>query len=147
MEEQYLEELNQARAQTNPEILKVSKEKLKVPFPWFDFILALINDLGDYLIYGSIPILGDFIDILTSLIRWYRKHFRPIKTNNLLLGTATVIEFIPAGDVVPSYALEVLLNYMQEKTIAQAEAISPVAGKVAAIATLAATKTKKGGKK
>lgn len=118
-DERYLDELSQARAaKTQPAPMP---EKPKVSFPWFYFILGLANDLLDYLAIGSIPIAGDVIDLFVSAIRWYGKQIRKQRAPNMNLAIATIIEFIPGGDFVPSYTAEVLITYVQEKAAAQKE--------------------------
>lgn len=123
-EDQYLDELNQTRATEAQEKAESAPmpEKPEVPFPLFYFILGLANDVLDYVGFvGSIPILGDILDLVVSAIRWYGKQIRKQRTQNLNLLAATLIEFVPGGDIVPSYTLEVLLTYSQEKAAAKKE--------------------------
>ncbi|MBI5786958.1 MAG: hypothetical protein HY446_00180 [Candidatus Niyogibacteria bacterium] len=70
---------------------------------------ALINDIADLLVIGSIPILGDIIDAITWYVIYEWARTRGLK-NPLFLKTAGVVEFIPfgAGDILPIYTLMVL---------------------------------------
>ncbi|MCH7882802.1 hypothetical protein IIA95_00045 [Patescibacteria group bacterium] len=68
---------------------------------------AMLNDGLDYLIVGSIPLVGDLLDGITwftiSMWVWVRGLKRP----PLFLGLGA-IELIPFGDLIPTYTLMVI---------------------------------------
>lgn len=70
-------------------------------------ILAIINDLLDYIGFiGSIPILGDIVDVGISGVLF------------VLIGGApallSLIELIPFVDILPTYTIIVLFSFMSE---------------------------------
>ena len=71
------------------------------------FMAAGITDLIDYFIVGSIPIVGDILDIgiwaVIAMWVWLRAIQRPPAA---LLGG--VIELIPFGDLLPTWMIMVL---------------------------------------
>lgn len=71
------------------------------------FILAIINDLLDYIGFiGSIPLLGDIVDVGISGTLWV-----------LIGGTPallSLIELIPFVDILPTYTIIVLFSFMSE---------------------------------
>jgi len=69
---------------------------------------ALINDVSDLLIIGSIPVVGDIMDGITWFTIWLWAQSRGLK-QPFALKTSGVIEFIPfAGDILPTYTFMAL---------------------------------------
>ena len=70
--------------------------------------LALVNDILDYFIIGSIPVIGDIFDGITwgVIVLWAT--FRGFKRPPLwgLYGVAELVPFI--GDLIPTYTGMVL---------------------------------------
>lgn len=68
--------------------------------------LAAFNDILDWFIIGSIPILGDILDgvVWGGIAAW--ASFRGVKRPPGAMF-AGVIEFIPLGDLVPTFILQV----------------------------------------
>lgn len=71
------------------------------------FSLAILNDLVDIAGIGSIPIIGDVLDVITSALLWGT------------LGTSytipTFLEFIPGMDFLPIYTIMVSLRYYKKE--------------------------------
>lgn len=71
------------------------------------FGLALFNDLIDLAGIGSIPVIGDILDIGTSALLWR------------VLGTRytvpTFLELVPGLDVLPIYTVTVGSAYYQKE--------------------------------
>lgn len=66
------------------------------------FAVAIVSDLLDYTVVGSLPIVGDIIDAITVPILY------------ALIGKfslAGAIEFIPFADLIPTYTIAVALAY------------------------------------
>ena|SRR3989344_820195 len=80
------------------------------------FLIAAINDTLDYFVIGSIPIIGDLLDGFTwgMIALW-------VMMENLerppFALTAGAIEFIPLGDLIPTYTLQVLWIVAYNKKI------------------------------
>lgn len=70
------------------------------------FAVAIISDLLDYTVLGSLPIIGDAIDAMTIPVLY------ALIGKFSLLG---VLEFVPFADLIPSYTIAVALSYMKEK--------------------------------
>ena len=69
---------------------------------------ALINDVSDLLIIGSIPVVGDIMDGITWFTIWLWAQSRGLK-QPFALKTSGIIEFIPfAGDILPTYTFMAL---------------------------------------
>lgn len=81
------------------------------------FFIAGLNDLADWLVIGSIPIIGDILDLATSGILGIWLFFkRGGKMGNIgAIGIATIIELIPFGDILPSYTAAVARIYFKER--------------------------------
>jgi hypothetical protein len=71
------------------------------------FGLALLNDFLDLTGIGSIPIVGDILDALTSAALW--------KVIGGKYTTATLLEFIPGFDILPIYTATVSYAYLQKE--------------------------------
>ncbi len=70
------------------------------------FLVAIINDTLDYFVVGSIPVAGDVIDIVSTLIL-----FPIIKTKSI----PTLIELIPGADIIPTYIGVTLWAYIKDR--------------------------------
>ena len=70
------------------------------------FAIAIILDILDYTILGSLPIIGDALDAMTIPVLY------ALIGKFSLLG---VFEFVPFADLIPSYTIAVALSYMKEK--------------------------------
>ncbi|MBI1957256.1 MAG: hypothetical protein HYS44_02260 [Candidatus Niyogibacteria bacterium] len=69
--------------------------------------LAIVNDGLDYLIIGSIPIIGDIFDgVLWGCIVWWA-NARGLRKPPFW-GFTGAVELIPFGDIIPTYTLMVL---------------------------------------
>ena len=71
------------------------------------FGLALFNDLLDLVGVGSIPIIGDTLDIATSALLW--------GTLGNRYTIPTFLELIPGVDVLPIYTMTVGWAYYQKE--------------------------------
>lgn len=71
------------------------------------FGVALFNDILDLIGIGAIPIIGDVIDMGTSVLFW--------KTLGKNYTLPTLLEFIPGVDVLPIYTVTAAWAYYQEK--------------------------------
>ncbi|MBI4114890.1 MAG: hypothetical protein HY445_03550 [Candidatus Niyogibacteria bacterium] len=73
----------------------------------FIFMIALTNDVLDWLFIGSIPVIGDIMDLATWIIIsswiWWRGFKRP--TMHFLAG---LVEFIPFADILPVWSFYVV---------------------------------------
>lgn len=73
---------------------------------WIVGFLLGLNDLADWLVIGSLPIIGDgfdiFVSVITGLWLFFKGGDKMVK-NLLWVGAATFIELIPFGDILPSY--------------------------------------------
>lgn len=75
---------------------------------WFlAFGVALVNDALDLAGIGSIPIIGDVLDLASSMILW-----RFLGKN---YSVPTVLEFVPGLDFLPTYTSIVVLAYYREE--------------------------------
>lgn len=70
-------------------------------------ILGASNDILDYFILGSIPVLGDLIDGFTWSVIAFWAMLRGLKRPRGALF-AGALEFIPLGDLIPTYTAMVL---------------------------------------
>ncbi len=72
-------------------------------------VIAISNDILDYLGFiGSIPLLGDIVDVATSAILW-----------PLLGGVPalfSIVELIPFVDLLPTYTIIVLISFILGST-------------------------------
>ena len=69
------------------------------------FTVAIVSDLLDYNVVGSLPVIGDGVDAVTVLILY------------ALIGKFSLfgaIEFIPFADLIPTYTIAVALAYRKE---------------------------------
>ncbi len=86
------------------------------------FMLAATNDFLDYLVIGSIPFIGDFVDITTTIILtivlWNIGGFIKWKVR-IMIWAATAIEIIPGGDIVPFYTLSMFYGWHKIKELAE----------------------------
>lgn len=127
MENQYLEELNQERRKYR-ELERKHKKTAKISgavlnkmmkavedrdlWVWpFALMLALLNDFLDLLIIGSIPIIGDIIDLFTGFILFMfllnlGGHIR-IKVRAVIFA-ASFFELIPLVDFIPVWTISIL---------------------------------------
>ncbi len=71
------------------------------------FALALFNDVLDLVGVGSIPIIGDVIDLATSALLW--------GTLGTRYTLPTALELIPGMDVLPIYTATVSWAYYQRE--------------------------------
>lgn len=71
------------------------------------FGLALFNDAFDLIGIGSIPIIGDILDIGTSALLWGTLGGR--------YTLPTFLELIPGMDVLPIYTMTVGWAYYQKE--------------------------------
>jgi len=71
------------------------------------FGLALFNDVFDLVGIGSIPIIGDILDIGTSALLW--------RTLGRRYTLPTFLELIPGMDVLPIYTMTVGWAYYQKE--------------------------------
>lgn len=83
------------------------------------YAAALFNDLLDIAGIGSIPIIGDIIDLATSTVFW------KILGRNYTLPT--LLEFIPGVDILPIYTATATYAYLQREE--QGENRSLILGK------------------
>lgn len=83
------------------------------------YVISLANDLIDYFVIGSIPILGDTIDIFTDfslflifsgLPRAGGSNYTKILTEQAI---AAVVELVPFGDLIPTYTILTTVVYIQ----------------------------------
>ena len=72
-------------------------------------IFALMADVLDWLIIGSIPILGDIFDVIVwgIIYLWVKIRGFDQLSSRLNLG-ALFVELVPFGDVIPSFTIAVL---------------------------------------
>lgn len=71
------------------------------------FGISLFNDLLDLAGIGSIPIIGDIIDLASSAVLWRSLGTRPV--------IPTLLEFIPGLDLLPIYTATVAWAYYKEE--------------------------------
>lgn len=67
-----------------------------------------VNALLDYLVVGSIPIVGDILDGITWFVISMWVWMRGFKKPPLFL-MAGAVEFIPGGDLIPVYLAMVIV--------------------------------------
>lgn len=125
----YLDELNQARAQ-EPAAIPLP-EKRKISFPWIDFIIALINDLSDIIIFivdlftagAASNTVGNVIDFINSGARWLGISFGKNKSKwgNWNVAATLGLELIPFEDLIPTWTIEIIYTYYQDKAAANQE--------------------------
>lgn len=75
---------------------------------WIIGFLLGLNDLADWLVVGSIPIIGDIFDVFVSVTAglWIFFQGGDKMVNSLLwILAATFVELIPFGDLLPSYII------------------------------------------
>ena len=98
----YLEEVSQMIS-----IKLVQAVNDKSSMGWIVAIsIAILNDFLDILVIGSIPIVGDLIDLSTTMILWF--FVSSLQATGPFLGTrirlivwgATFFELIPFMDIV-----------------------------------------------
>lgn len=70
---------------------------------------ALFNDILDLAGIGSVPIIGDMIDLASSAVLWKTLGARPT--------VPTLLEFVPGLDMLPIYTATVLWFYYQEENM------------------------------
>lgn len=102
--------------------------------------VAIVADLLDWAIVGSIPILGDIIDVFMGLTLWFWVKTKGLDTGKPWWvswgpGIATGVEVIPfIGDIPPSYAIYVIIILVMNteqgrkimKTVSPIKKVSPV---------------------
>lgn len=71
------------------------------------FALALFNDVLDLMGVGSIPVIGDVIDVATSALLW--------GTLGTRYTLPTALELIPGMDVLPIYTVTVSWAYYRKE--------------------------------
>jgi hypothetical protein len=75
---------------------------------------AILVDVADILVIGSIPVAGDVLDVLAGASIWLWVLIRGLNKNRGVLFSwgpwiATGVELIPfVGDIPPSYAISVM---------------------------------------
>ncbi|PIR69587.1 MAG: hypothetical protein COU47_02420 [Candidatus Niyogibacteria bacterium CG10_big_fil_rev_8_21_14_0_10_46_36] len=72
---------------------------------------ALISDIVDWLVIGSIPILGDILDIVTWMIVGFWMWWRKLKRAPGSIE-AGIIELIPVADILPTWTAIVVLSIL-----------------------------------
>jgi len=86
-------------------------------------LISLTNDFLDYLVIGSIPILGDVVDLITSVILtavlWDIGGFIKWKVR-IAIWIGTALELFPGGDIVPTYTLSTIYAWHKIKQLAEA---------------------------
>ncbi|KXB08618.1 hypothetical protein AKJ56_00710 [candidate division MSBL1 archaeon SCGC-AAA382N08] len=74
-------------------------------------IMALANDFSDWLIIGSIPVLGDIVDVFTGLVLtmflWNVGGFIKWKVRGII-WICSGLELIPMVDILPTFTISVL---------------------------------------
>ena len=71
------------------------------------FAAAVFNDLFDLTGIGSIPLLGDVLDLATSAALW--------KIMGGRRTLPTLLEFIPGLDILPIYTATVTWSYYTDQ--------------------------------
>ncbi len=71
------------------------------------FALALFNDVLDIMGVGSVPVIGDAIDVATSALLW--------GTLGTRYTLPTALELIPGMDVLPIYTATVSWAYYRKE--------------------------------
>lgn len=69
--------------------------------------IAFASDLLDYFIIGSIPILGDIIDVAVWFVIWAWVWLGGLSRPPFIMFSG-LIELIPFGDFIPTFTLLVL---------------------------------------
>mgnify|MGYP006875070699 CR=1 FL=1 len=75
----------------------------------FAFGLAVFNDFLDLTSVGSIPVVGDLLDVGTSLALW--------KTLGTRKTMPTILEFVPGLDYLPIYTMTVSWAYLENEKV------------------------------
>jgi len=76
------------------------QEKLK----WYTGLgVAVLNDINDVIGFGSVPILGDILDVATSAYLWPLMGKRE--------KALSFVEFIPYADYLPTYTSLLLWSW------------------------------------
>lgn len=70
-------------------------------------ILALANDMLDFLAVGAIPVLGDILDLGTAGLAYY------LTGEPITLATAA--EIVPGADFLPISSIATLYAYFKRK--------------------------------
>jgi len=70
------------------------------------FLMGIVFDLSDFL-GGSVPVVGDFFDILETGL------FYTLSRDSVAL--APLIEVVPMLDIIPSYTLAALYLYFRRE--------------------------------
>lgn len=117
-EEEYLDDWNQTRA-AETQVIPMP-EKPRVPFPWLALVISLANDILDVLELTGIGMAATkAIDIIFGIIRFLGKIATPGKTGwGSLIGT-WIIEMIPGMGLLPTWTIQCIYNWLQEKKIAE----------------------------
>jgi len=127
-EYQEMEKRNKLVAKASAPILRKMMKAVEDKNLWvwpFAIGLALLNDFLDILIIGSIPIVGDVVDVLTGFILFMfllnlGGHIR-LKVR-LAIFLATFFELIPLVDFIPVWTISILYAwYIANKEGEEAE--------------------------
>lgn len=95
------------------------------------FGFAVLVDILDYLVIGSIPVVGDVVDLMAggTIWLWVKISIGTPWYISWSPGIAALIEFIPfLGDLPPSFTMDVLFIWVMSTSWGQrmAKLISPV---------------------
>ena len=101
------------KALVMPKIKSGSGAKIGITAASAMLIFAGLVDLIDWLVVGSIPLVGDVLDIFTGLIIYFWVKMSGLDNAqpwyvSSLGGLGTLIELIPGGDLLPTYIAAVL---------------------------------------
>lgn len=119
-EEEYLDDLNQTRADEARTQVIPMPDKPRVPFPWLALIISLANDILDILeLTGLGMIATKAIDIIMGIIRFLGKIATPGKTGWGSLAGTWAIEMIPGLGIFPTWTIQCIYNWLQEKKLAE----------------------------
>lgn len=76
------------------------RERIK----WYiGLCVAILNDANDIIGFGSVPVIGDILDAVTSAYLW------PLLNNKE--RALTFMEFIPYADYLPTYTAVLLWSW------------------------------------
>jgi hypothetical protein len=71
------------------------------------FGAAVLNDGLDFAFIGSIPVIGDVIDLASSALLW--------KLLGKNYSIPTLVELVPGLDPLPTYTVTVIFAYYREE--------------------------------